>query len=165
MENITYLDIAKANESIKTTDIKGKNKRSTSMIKYWDKKRKSRLQKNGYLTICLANKKYYIHRLIMEEHLGRKLKSDEQVHHINGNKLDNRIENLQVIKRGEHQKIHSKNNSFGKDRKGISPINKTKDGIQMEIKELRKKGYYLKDICKIVNISYPTVQKYAKEAI
>ena len=35
----------------------------------------------------------------------------------------------------------------------------------MEIKELRKKGYYLKDICKIVNISYPTVQKYAKEAI
>ena len=157
-----YEDIKKANETIMTIDVKGKNKRSSSMIKYWDNKRKPRLQKNGYLTICIANKKYYIHRLIMEQYLGRKLSSNEQVHHINGNKQDNRIENLQLLSNNDHQKLHSHKIGLGKNRAGISPTNKTSDEVQKKIKKLRQNGYYLKDICKIVNLSYPTVLKYAK---
>jgi hypothetical protein len=49
------------------------------------------------------------HRYIVEQKLGRKLLKTEHVHHINGIKTDNRVENLAVLPESLHHKIHGKN--------------------------------------------------------
>ena len=75
---------------------------------------------DGYVRILRpdhpTNYRGYVleHRYVIEKHLGRTLKSSEIVHHIDGNKLNNSFENLEILTNSEHRSIHSpKGSKFG----------------------------------------------------
>lgn len=63
-----------------------------------------RTDSQGY--VIVGNNKYE-HRLVAEVQLGRKLFHNEIVHHINGKPGDNRVENLCVMDRMEHEHFHA----------------------------------------------------------
>lgn len=70
---------------------------------------------SGYILVYLPNhpaadRLGYVleHRVVMEIHIGRFLLQDEIVHHKNGDKKDNRIENLVIVTRAEHINLHRK---------------------------------------------------------
>lgn len=63
----------------------------------------------GYARIVFGRSdEKHLHVYVMEKHLGRKLEKGEHIHHLNQNKLDNRLENLRlVLGDKEHRKEHS----------------------------------------------------------
>ena len=93
----------------------------------------------GYLYIYspnhpLKNSDGYVaeHRLVMEKKIGRYIKKKEVVHHINHQKMDNRIENLMLMGNREHISLHNKGKPWIGDKK-----------IQSErMKKIRKEKFW-----------------------
>lgn len=93
------------------------------------------------------------HRYLMQEHLGRLLTADEIVHHKDENKLNNVIENLEVMSRADHLKLHrpahDKRKWTHEERQAYSkmhsrerhPMSKVTPQIALEIKELIASGW------------------------
>ena len=80
--------------------------------------------KTGYIYIYFplhpfSCKKGYVmeHRLVMEKQIGRYLHRWEVVHHINRIRDDNRLENLELMKKIEHDSFEAIKNNLGKDKK------------------------------------------------
>ncbi len=61
---------------------------------------------NKYKKLSINGRKIDEHRYIIEQHLDRKLDRNELVHHIDGNKRNNELYNLELIPIREHVKKH-----------------------------------------------------------
>ena len=63
----------------------------------------------NYREIHIGNHKYKReHILVMEQYLGRTLLSSEEIHHLDGNGLNNNLDNLLLVTKSEHLKIEHK---------------------------------------------------------
>lgn len=64
------------------------------------------IDKDGYRQVYIDGKYRREHRVIAEAMLDRPLKPQEDVHHIDGNKVNNVPENLQVVDKSYHNELH-----------------------------------------------------------
>lgn len=79
---------------------------------HYNFKNGQRTRPDGYLRF--SNDKY-VHRAVLEKHLGRSLGQNEIVHHIDGNPSNNDISNLEITTNSEHRKKHVVIQPRGKD--------------------------------------------------
>ena len=80
-------------------------------IRLWHK-RESKIGREGYVLVKVPEHPknfkgfYYEHRLVIEKEIGRILEDWETIHHINEDKEDNRLINLFLCSRLQHNKAH-----------------------------------------------------------
>ena len=65
------------------------------------------ISRTGYHRIRRGGRYVMAHRWIWEQHHGRPIPDGHDIHHANGDRLDNRIENLQCVSKVAHKRIHS----------------------------------------------------------
>ena len=116
----------------------------------------------GYAGISLKHYKVSVHRIIGKYMVGYNLGSEIHVHHIDGNKLNNNVSNLQVINNELHIKEHhieqyvsdKHKRNFGNRAKELIS---RKDVTKEKVKELRERGLTIPEIAKELKCGYNTV--------
>lgn len=79
----------------------------------------AKINPQGYYRITSGkegNNNKMLHRLVWEDWYGKPVPKNCVIHHINNNKVDNRIQNLQCVPKNVHDKFHRKmDNRFGEN--------------------------------------------------
>lgn len=84
----------------------------------------------------LAKKNGYVreHRFVMSEYIGRPLTRCECIHHINGNRSDNRIENLLIVSHADHMRLeHTGRKRSAETRKRMAQAQKDRRSRERNI--------------------------------
>jgi DNA invertase Pin-like site-specific DNA recombinase len=121
---------------------------------------------SNYKAIKVNGKKMDEHRYIMEQYLGRELTRDEVVHHKDGDKSNNDIENLELMRLSEHSRQHRLGSQRSEETKqklsealiGHKATNRKLNDIQVEeIRELHNNGVSNRKIAKMFGVSRQTI--------
>ena len=116
----------------------------------------------GYAGISIKHDKVSIHRIIGNYMANQTLESNIVVHHIDGNKMNNTISNLQILRKELHTKEHNlvqyvdKNKLAKNSLKGAMSI-KRHDVTEKETRKLRMEGLTYKQIAERLHCGYNTV--------
>lgn len=108
------------------------------------RKLKTRIDRLGYIRVGLTNqnkqRSWLVHRLVMLAFVGA---SDAEINHINGDKTDNTLVNLEYSNRSDNIK-HAYYNKLLTARNGERASNKLKEGDVQQIRQMLKQGYTMK---------------------
>lgn len=114
---------------------------------------------NGYESIKInfdgKRKNVYVHRMVAECFLGE---STLEVNHIDGNKENNNVENLEYVTHKENME-HANKNGLIDNRGSKQGMSKLNEELVLEIKIKLKDGFKRKFLAKEYGVSYNTITK------
>ena len=118
----------------------------------------------GYAGISLKHNKESVHRIIGKYMVGFNFDKNIHVHHLDGNKMNNSVSNLQVIRNDLHFKAHDVHKYIPEDYKRsfgerMRPIVSRTDVTKENVTELRKIGLTIQEIAKKLNCGENTVYR------
>ena len=129
-----------------------------------------------YPAVSIYDKKIHIHRLLAMYWTNTLIKSNLSVHYKNGNRFDNRKENLEIMPNSAHNSLHNKGRKpsqntimaiikFNHKRKGTRMKRKRNDLTPEMVLSLKNKGLSFNQISKQYNIDWSCVKQRYNDAI
>ena len=108
--------LIRVGQSLCSTECRSLYRRKHYQVRHADAVPTRRVVRNGYIRIIVPGRDgapsidTFEHRFVMEQHLGRKLTADETVHHVDGDRANNALDNLELFssRHGPGQRVLDK---------------------------------------------------------
>lgn len=123
-----------------------------------------RKTRKGYIEVKTDRGYVRKHVHVMEQHIGRMLARDEVVHHIDQNKLNNDISNLQLMTHAEHTALHNRLSPVSKEtgRKIARALYKYSYALAKAARELVASGMSQRSVAERLGMSQMAVSRIVR---
>jgi hypothetical protein len=126
-----------------------------------------------YAAIAIGREKYHVHRLLYE-FLNGNIPKGYHIHHIDGNKLNNKISNFELVLGSKHTSSHNKGKccsdsarnaliKYNKAKKGTRQPFKRKDVTYQNVQKLLQAGYSINKISIALKTDWDTIKLRIKD--